>query len=76
MRLVNQQIREGQKFVMRMDHQNLKRYSSQLSVGQDQTFEVTFDRSQTDEYRNDRIFRATLMSTVYHLQFLKIPLHK
>ncbi|MDB6354573.1 IS4 family transposase [Trichococcus sp. K1Tr] len=76
MRLVHQLIQDGQKFVMRMDHQNLKRYSSQLSVGQDQTFDVTFDRYQTNDYRNDRIFRATLMSTVYPLRFIKIPLHK
>ncbi|PTQ83991.1 DDE family transposase [Trichococcus patagoniensis] len=76
MRLVHQLFQDGQKFVMRMDHQNLKRYSSQLSVGQDQTFEVTFDRSQTNDYRNDRIFRATLMSTVYPMRFVKIPLRK
>lgn len=76
MRLVHQLIQDGQKFVMRMDHQNLKRYSSQLSVGQDQTFEVTFNSYQTNDYRNDRTFRATLMSTVYRLRFVKIPLRK
>ena len=42
MRLVNQQIREGQKFVMRMDHQNLKHYSSQLSVGKDMPVKSLF----------------------------------
>ena len=76
MRLVHQLIQDGQKFVMRMDHRNLKRYSSQLSPGQDQTFEVTFNRYQTNDYRNDRIFRATLMNTVYPLRFVKIPLRK
>ena len=69
-------IQDGQKFVIRMNHRTLKRYSNHPSVEQDKTFEVTFDRSQTDDYRNDRIFRATLMSTVYPLRFIKIPLHK
>lgn len=76
MRLVDQLIHTGQKFVMRMNHLNLKRYSSQLSTGQDQTFDVTFTRSQTNKYRYDRPFRATLMSTVYPLRFVKIPLRK
>lgn len=57
-----------------MDRRNLKRYSDQLSVGQDQTFDVTFDRVQTNEYRDDRPLRTTLMNTVYSLRFLKIPL--
>ena len=74
MRLVDQLIHNEQKFVMRMNHQNLKRYSGQLSVGQDQTFDVTFDRLQTNFYRHDRPFRMTLMNTVYPLRFLKIPL--
>ncbi|PTQ79233.1 DDE family transposase [Trichococcus patagoniensis] len=76
MRLVHQLNQDGQKFVMRMNHRNLKRYSSQLSAGQDKSFEVTFTRSQTNYYRNDRIFRATLMNTVYPLRFVKIPLRK
>jgi len=78
MRLVHQLIQDGQKFVIWMNRRTLKRYSSHLSVGQDKTFEVTFTRSQTNDYRNDRIFQATLMSTVYPLRFgfVKIPLRK
>lgn len=74
--LVRQLIQDGQKFVMRMDHQHLKRYSNHLSAGKDQTFDGTFYRFQTNDYRNHRIFRATLMSTVYPLRFIKIPPRK
>lgn len=75
MELVYQLTLGEQKFVMRMDHKNLKRYSNQLSTGQDQTFAVTFDRSDTNYYRHNRPLRAALMSTVYPLRFVKIPLH-
>lgn len=76
MRLVHQLVENGQKFVMRMNHQNLNRYSSQLLSGQDRTFEVTFNRQQTNAYRNDRSFRIKLMNTVYPLRFIKLPLRK
>lgn len=61
---------------MRIDYQKLNRYSSQLLSGQDRTFEVTFNRQQMNDYRNDRSFRTTLMNTVYPLRFIKLPLRK
>lgn len=76
MRLVDQMMDAGQKFVMRMDAQNLKRYSSQVESGGDRTFDMTFDRPQTNDYRNDRSFRTKLMNTTYPLRFVKIPLVK
>jgi len=76
MRLVDQMMDDGQKFVMRMDNQKLKRYSNQVASGEDKTFEVTFNRAQTSWHRNDRRFRTKLMSTTYPLRFVKIPLIK
>ncbi|MFD1415530.1 IS4 family transposase [Oceanobacillus jeddahense] len=76
MRLIDQMMDSGQKFVMRMDNQKLKRYSSQVASGQDQTFEMTFDRAQTNDYRKDKTFRTKLMNTTYTLRFVKIPLTK
>lgn len=76
MGLIHQLTQDGQKFVMRMDHRNLKRYSSQLSVGQDETFDVTFNRSQSSQYRHDPALRTALMNTAYRLRFVKIPLQK
>lgn len=64
----------GQKFVIRMDNRNLKRYSGQVASGADRTFDMTFDRIQTNYYRNDRPFRTKLMNTTYPLRFVKIPL--
>lgn len=68
-------IQDGQKFVIRMNHRTLKRYSNHPSVEQDKTFEVNFTCCETNDYRNNWIFWATLMST-YPLRFVKIPLHK
>lgn len=76
MRLVDQMMDAGQKFVMRMDNQKLKRYSDQVASGQDKTFDMTFDRIQTNTYRKDRRFRTKLMNTTYPLRFVKIPLVK
>nr|WP_226895052.1 transposase [Oceanobacillus oncorhynchi] len=59
-----------------MDNQNLKRYSRQVVSGQDQTFEITFNRVQTNYYRQDKPFRTKLMNTTYTLRFVKIPLTK
>lgn len=76
MRLVDQMMDAGQKFVMRMNTRNLKRYADQVASGEDRMFDMTFDRRQTNEYRNDRPFRMKLMNTTYPLRFVKIPLVK
>ena len=76
MRLVDQMMDAGQKFVMRMDARNLKRYSGQVASGGDRTFDMTFDRAQTNDYRDDRPFRTRLMNTTYPLRCVKIPLVK
>ncbi|GLL50199.1 IS4 family transposase [Tetragenococcus halophilus] len=74
MRLVDQLIENKQKFVLRMDKRNLKRYSQQLSSGEDQMFDMTFDRKQANYYRKDQRFRTKLMNTSYRLRFVKIPI--
>lgn len=74
MRLVDQMIEAGQKFVMRMDRRKLSRYSSQVASGGDRMFEVIFDSVLTNQYRNDPAFRAKLMNMTYPLRLVKIPL--
>ncbi len=75
-RLVDQMMDDGKKFVMRMASRNLKRYSNQLDSAQDKTFDMIFNRIQTNPYREDRAFRTKLMSITYPLRFVKIPLIK
>lgn len=74
MRLVDQLIDSGQKFVFRLNRNTLKRYTERLSSGQDQTFDMTFNRLETNDYRHDRSFRQKLLSTTYTLRCAKIPL--
>lgn len=74
MHLVDQLIDNKQKFVFRLEKNILKRYTHQLSSGQDQTFDMTFNRVETNHYRHNRSFRQKLMSTTYTLRCVKIPL--
>lgn len=74
MQLVDYLTENHQKFVIRLDKQKLKRYSTQLQSGEDKQFNVTFNRVQTNQYRDDPTFRAKLMTTQYVLRFVKIPL--
>lgn len=76
MRLVDQMMENNQKFVFRMKKHYLKRYFEQIVSGEDKNIPVTFNREETNEYRNDRSFRTKLMSTTYSLRFVKIPLVK
>lgn len=74
MKLINQMMESNQKFVMRMDKQNLKRYTGTLVSGEDRTVNVQFNRSETNKYRKSHSFRTKLMNTTYRLRFVKIPL--
>ena len=72
MRLIDQLIESNQFFIMRLPTNFLVKYTKGLEIGDDKIIEVTFDRIDTNEYRNDRKFRTKLMNTTYKLRFTKI----
>ena len=74
MKLIDQMIENNQKFIIRMDKQNLKRYTGTLVSEEDRTVDVQFNRVETNKYRENRSFRTKLMNTTYTLRFVKIPL--
>lgn len=73
-RLVCQLIDNNQKFLFRMAKDHLKRYTSALESGDDRWFDVEFDRVLTNDYRDDRRFRARLMSETFHIRMAKIDI--
>ena len=73
MKLIDQMIEDNQKFLFRLQSNVLKRYVDLVNNGEDKTFEVDFDRVQTNEYRNDNLFRQKLMSNKYSLRIAKVP---
>lgn len=74
MRLVNQLIESKQYFLFRIPTTFLSGYIKDMKTGEDKLVEVTFDRKNTNEYRNDRQFRMKLMLTAYKLRFTKIQI--
>lgn len=76
MRLVDQLIENKQKFVMRMDNRNFKRYFDKIVSGEDRSIAVALNRKESNDYRKDHAFRMKLMNTTYTLRFAKIPLVK
>ena len=74
MKLIDQMIEDNQKFLFRLQSNALKRYVDLVNNGEDKTFEVTFDRAQTNDYRDDNYFRQKLMSNKYTLRIVKVPI--
>ena len=74
MKLIDQMIEDNQKFLFRLRSNVLNRYIDLVNNGEDKTFEVTFDRAQTNDYRDDNSFRQKLMSNKYTLRIAKIPI--
>ena len=61
MKLIDQMIEDNQKFLFRLRSNVLRsnvlnRYVDLVNNGEDKTFEVTFDRAQTNDYRDDNSF--------------------
>lgn len=71
-RLIDQIIGRGQYFLIRASLNDYKKYFDQVGVEEDKTLEMTFDRASTNQYRNDRKFRAHLLSTTYKVRFAKV----
>jgi len=71
-RLIDQIIGRGQYFLIRASLNDYKKYFDQVDVEEDKTMEMTFDRASTNQYRNDRKFRAHLLSTTYKVRFAKV----
>lgn len=74
MRLIDQLIEAKQYFLFRIPTRFLSGHTKDMKIGEDKLVEVTFDRVNTNEYRNDRKFRTKLMTTTYKLRFTKVQI--
>ena len=75
-RLMDQIQNSGQYFLMRSTSSMYKKYFEQVNVGGCKELEVSFDRIETNEYRDDKSFRTHLLNTVYHFRFAKVVIGK
>ena len=73
-RLVDQLQESGQKYLFRLPKTTLKTFSDQLEIGEDQVFNLNYDRLSTNDYRADSTFRMKLMSTTYPIRLAKIAI--
>jgi len=73
-RLVDQLQESGQKYLFRLPKTTLKTFSDQLEIGEDQVFNLNFDRLSTNDYRADSTFRMKIMNTTYPIRLDKIAM--
>lgn len=73
--LIDQMLDNSQYFVMRLKSTDFKKECSQLAECEDdQWINVTYDSKRSNQFREDRHFRAKLMNTVYPLRFVKFQI--
>lgn len=70
-RIMDRIVGRGQYFLMRSQSNLYTKYFDQIGIGEDKELEVTFDRVNTNDYRNDRSFRIHLLNTTYRFRFAK-----
>lgn len=70
-RIMDRLIQLNQFFLIRAKSTDYVKYFEQVKIGESKTFDVTFDRVETNYYREDRHFRNHLLSTSYKLRFAK-----
>lgn len=71
-RLVDEMIRNGQKFLFRLQKDHLRRFSSKLNCGEDEFFDVTYSKGVADDYKDDPELYKRILTTTYKLRFAKI----
>jgi hypothetical protein len=71
-RLMDQIIEEKQYFLMRARSVDFRKYFEQIEIGEDRTFDVTYDTASSNMHRDDKAFRQHLLSTVFRLRFAKL----
>jgi len=76
-RMIDQMIDDGQKFLIRLKNTDFKRETAKLiKETDDKWIDVIYDSTRTNAFRKDIRFRQKLLGTKYHLRFVKIPLIK
>lgn len=76
-RIIDQMMENGQKFLIRLKSTDFKRETVQLMAETDDRWiDVIYDCIRTNEFRKDIQFRQKLLNTTYRLRFVKIPLTK
>ena len=76
-RIIDQMIDDGQKFLIRLKRTDFKREILQLAEQRDDRWiDVIYDCVRTNMFRKDIQFRQKLLNTTYRLRFVKIPLTK
>jgi len=73
-RLIDQITSRNQYFLMRTPSGFYKKYFDQVRIGEARELEVSFDRVDSNTYRDDRAFRTHLMNTTYKLRFAKVEI--
>ena len=76
-RIIDQMIDDGQKFLIRLKSTDFKKETAQLvEETDDRWIDVIYDSVRTNAFRKDIRFRQKLLNKKYHLRFVKIPLTK
>jgi CRISPR/Cas system-associated protein endoribonuclease Cas2 len=72
-RIMDQIIENHQKFLIRLPSNSFKREQDQLSLeNPDQWMDVIYDNARTNLYCKDYEFRQKLLTTTYHLRFVRV----
>jgi len=76
-RIIDQMIDDGQKFLIRLRRTDFKREIEKLTEETDDKWiDVIYDRLRTKKFNKEIKFRHKLINTTYRLRFVKIPLTK
>ena len=73
-KLVDKMVENNQKFLFRLKKSDLKKYSNQVQLKEDKTFNITYDRNNTNDYREDKKLRNKIINTTYKLRIVKVPI--
>ncbi|MCH4890334.1 IS4 family transposase [Acidaminobacter sp. JC074] len=72
-RLIDQMLENGQKFLIRLASNIFKKEQSQLSSSEDdQWIDIEYDVNRSNAFRSDKAFRIKLLNTSYKLRFVKL----
>lgn len=76
-RIIDQMIDDGQKFLIRLKNTDFKQETAKLiKETDDRWIDVSYNSARTNAFRKDIRFRQKLLGTKYNLRFVKIPLTK
>lgn len=76
-RIIDEMTDAKQYFVMRLKSTDFSKETMQLNPTQDdQWFDITYNTARSNAFRDDKKFRQKLLSSVYHVRFVRIEIKK